>query len=191
MIDPEHLNDLSEMGVGHAARAAFLHAARNGGYADDLFDPLRLDLFSLLVLTVGEQCTDQDVSRALCVHGDRTAEDFEAEFGKVDPPDLDEDYEEPDYGPPIPTERFIREAAAALGALNKYQIGERVLLGRDRDTAAPGVIVAATDDECIWHVANEPNGPVRTELTGFIWRVPLTEPTPLPSRRDDNPGGSA
>lgn len=179
MIDPEHLNDLSELGVGSAARVAFLHAARNGGYAEDLFDPLRLDLFSLLVLTVGEQCTSHEVSCALCVHGDRTADDFEAAFGKVECEDLNEDYEEEDHGEPIPTEKFIREAAAALAALNKYEIGERVRVGRDRATAVPAVIVAKGSDDWEWYVADQPSGTPRSEVAGFIWRTPLAQPTSL------------
>lgn len=191
MIDPEHLNDLAEMTVGQAARAAFLHAASAEGLTENSFHQLSLDLYSLLVLTVGQRCTSQDVSSAVCVAAERLvgerdpANVIRADFepvGEVDDPPLRI----------VPVEKFVREAAAALDALNKYVIGERVHVGQDRATATPAVIVAAGDADWLWWVAAEPSGTPWQEDTGRIYRAPLTQPTPFSARHGtDTPGGAA
>ena len=190
MIDPEHLNDLAEMTVGPAARAAFLHAASAEGLTERSFTPLTLDLYSLLVYTVGERCTSQDVSCAVCIamareRDERDSEDniTEADF---DPGDGGE-------GSPcriVPVEKFVREAAAALAALSKYEIGERVRVGRDRTTAVPAVIVSKGHDDWEWYIAERSGGTPRREDSGFIWRAPLTRPTPMPTDRGKNGGES-
>ena len=188
MTDPEHLNDLKEMTIGHAAREAFLHAAHAGGFPEEAFHPFHLDLYALLVLTVGERCTDRDVSSALHLAGDRIegAGDavyvLYADWFVLKPTSQGEGDEEP---VPIPVDKFIREAAAALAALRKYEVGERVLVGRDRATATPAVIVAALgEDEWRWHVAEEPSGEARRVDLGDLWRAPLAQATSL-HRRDD------
>lgn len=184
MIDPEHLNDLAEMTSGYAARAAFLHAASAEGYNENSFHQLSLDLYSLLVLTVGQGCTSQDVSCAVCVVADRL--DGERDPENVIHADFEPDDEVED--PPlriVPVERFVREAASAFAALSKYEIGERVRVGRDRATAVPAVIVARGSNEWDWYVADKPGGTPRVEDSVRIWRAPLTQPTPLPDRSGD------
>jgi hypothetical protein len=191
VIDPEHLDDLKEMPVGFAARAAFGHAAEAAGLTADAFHPLHVEFYSLLVLTVGEKCTDRDVSQALHLAGDQIEGSDDsvmiayADWFILKPTRETEGESEPT---PIPVTAFVREAAAALAALNRFEPGERVFVGRDRATAVPAAVVSRGRSEHDWLVADESRGVTREVHFGEMWHAPLAEPTPL-SRNDDS--GSA
>lgn len=180
MIDPEHLNDLKEMVVGQADRAAFLHAASRGGYPERLFDPLHLDLYTLLVMVKGQECTDRDVSSALWVAMQRAADERDPQldtnivYGNFE---AGEDVDDPPLTP-IPIERFVREAAIALDSLNRYEGGDRVRIGRDRATAVSAVIVGRVSEDW-WLVTDQSGGALREVDFGEMWHTPLAQPTPL------------
>lgn len=190
MIDPEHLNDLCEMTVGCAERAAFLYAAKADGFTEASFPAPMLDLYALLVATVGENCTTQHVSCAVCIgmdsHDERSDPEDNVIEGDFDPGD---DIEGSPYQV-VPIERYVHEAAAALAAITKYQIGERVLVGQRRATAVPAVIVGQVDEDW-WLVADTSGGTPREVDFGRMWHAPLAQPIPFRDRRDDNPGGAS
>lgn len=191
MIDPEHLNDLKEMTVGYAARAAFLHAASANGYTENSFPPLLLDLCSLLADTVGETCTSRDVTSATCIWANRK-DDERGPDNNVIEGDFDHSDDEDSPYQVVPVEKFVREAAAALAALSTYHVGERVLIGWHRATAVPAVIVGQVDED-YWLVADSSGDTPREVDFGLMWHAPLAEPTPFPAARDnhDHPGGVA
>lgn len=192
MINPCHLNDIKETPVGHAARAAFGLAAEAAGLTSDAFHPLQVEFYSLLVLTVGEQCTEEDVSAALHLTGDHIEGSGDSVMISYADWFLLRQTSEGEGEPvPIPVEKFVREAAAALAALNRFEAGERVFVGRDRASAVPAAVVSRGRSEHDWVVADEPGGAEREVHFGEMWHAPLTEPTPFPSRRDDKPGGAA
>lgn len=189
VIDPEHVNDIKEMPVGHAARAAFGHAAESAGLGltASSFHPLQVEFFSLLVLTVGQNCTERDVSNALHLAGDQVHEDGDSVFiSYTDLFILKHTREVNGETVPVPIERFVREAAAALAKLNEFEPGERVLIGRNRETATLAVIVSRGGSERDWFVADQPGGAIREVDFGEIWHGPLAQPTPL-RRSDDTP----
>ena len=179
MTDPEYLNDLKEMPIGFAARAAFGHAAEAAGLTPDVFHPLHVEFYSLLVLTVGETCTDQHVSAALHLAGDQIGEGDAVNIAFAEYFLLAPTREVNGEPVPIPVEKFVRQAAAALAALNKFEPDERVLVGRPREIATPAVIVSRGSGEREWLVADKPGGTTRTTDAGDIWRAPLAQPTPL------------
>lgn len=183
MIDPSHLNDLSEMTVGEAARAAFLHAS---GMPAEAWSSLRLDLYALLVMTKGQDCGEEDVSAACWIAAERDDPRDRITWGDED------DVGEGQPGPPLAIEEFVREAAAALDALSKFEPGERVLIGKSLNAGRSAVIVANAGDDLAWYVADKPGAEPWLEWAGRIYRAPLAQPLPFPAPRDpEQPGGAA